>query len=315
VANVDGRASYAAIDHGRVFLLSGVGSEIVWLYAFDADTGTPLWGPVTLDYAVGMAEDDDVVFVVNLFGKVQAFAGGTGQQLWEAQLGFGSTQASPTAVGGRVYVAGAGQTTYALDEKSGAIVWSQYPSFVLQTPTIVGSSLLEGDGTARAISLDTNDGGIAWKFTGTQSGGSIDTTAAYGGRLYSPGESGGIFDQASGKLLGIFASDHVPAFGKQLVFYVQDPYVVAVDLASSKILWTFDPAVRVTLPPITIGDVVVVATEVGQIFVLDATSGKTLATDNIGTSIPPNFSGSLVGGLTAAGGMLFVGGDGRIVAY
>src|ERR1700722_10316499 len=96
------------------------------LYAFNVQTGAAVWGPIQVPTAVGITYDSGTLFVVSESGLVSSFAAGTGTAGWSVQLGQYLFSSAPTASNGIVYVGGAGSggTLYALNETSGAILWS-----------------------------------------------------------------------------------------------------------------------------------------------------------------------------------------------
>ncbi|TMD62701.1 MAG: PQQ-like beta-propeller repeat protein [Chloroflexi bacterium] len=152
------RVSYPVIGGGEVFVIAfnTPNTQGSTLYAFDANSGRPRWGPVPLDSAAwaGVAYDGagglGRVFVVSTNatqqGLVTAFDATTGTQLWQTmepgEQGFNS---APLPVNGTLYVTpGFGQQ--AINEVTGAIEWTAGAAWPGGAATATGMYTTRYDG-------------------------------------------------------------------------------------------------------------------------------------------------------------------------
>ncbi|HEY1954397.1 MAG TPA: PQQ-binding-like beta-propeller repeat protein [Polyangiaceae bacterium] len=302
-------ASAAAVEDGRVFVVTGIGADLGNVYAFSEQTGAMLWG-VNLDSITGFAEENDTVFTTDLSGYVNAFAGDTGAPLWTRPLPNG-VAVPPTPFGGRLYVTAASSLN-ALDEKSGAVLWTQTIDAYGGGPSVAGGHIFLASGIGRAEALDAITGGPVWNSPLTANGScaSVFPVATSTG-LYSTdacGGQGAIFDETSGARAGVFTSTHLPAFGDTFAVYSLDTELMAIDVASAAIRWTFKVSTSLEMPPIVVGHQVVAADANGIVYVIDADTGKLLSSDKTDNILQ-------AGGLSEADGMLFLSGNGILIAY
>jgi outer membrane protein assembly factor BamB len=130
--------SYPLIVEGKVFVLVDNRTENgTNLYALDQATGATVWGPFQDKFGsfsfAGLAYDAGRVFVLNFDGFLRAFDASTGAMVWETFLAgeypdhriLWEFTSPPTAVGGTVYVSGAGLGTevLAVSEQDGTLKW------------------------------------------------------------------------------------------------------------------------------------------------------------------------------------------------
>ena len=97
------------------------------LQALALATAQAVWGPVAIGNYTTLAVEGDGVFALGGFGKLSAFDAATGVKRWEIQLeGQTLFESPPVAKGGLVYAngTGIGGMTYAIDERTGATVWT-----------------------------------------------------------------------------------------------------------------------------------------------------------------------------------------------
>jgi len=115
-------ANYPVIADGRLFITAGP-----LLYAFDLQTGMPLWGPIDIGAHNGFATyDNGRLFVQNSYNFLRAFDPATGRTLWLEQLPWEtSSSTAPVALNGTIYAIGNGEGAllYAVSESDGALLW------------------------------------------------------------------------------------------------------------------------------------------------------------------------------------------------
>jgi outer membrane protein assembly factor BamB len=177
--------SSPAVTGGVVYFGSADGN----LYAVDAATGKLDWkfdahGRVNSSPAVV----DGAVYVVSLDGNLYAVDAATGKQRWAfategehrftraGNLGaFPPTEvvpdpwdfflSSPAVAGGTVYFGSGDGHVYAVDAKSGALVWKfKTGDVVHSSPAISGGIVYVGSWDTYFYALDAATGSLKWKF-------------------------------------------------------------------------------------------------------------------------------------------------------
>jgi len=83
---------------------------------------------------------------------------------WKVKLGGKLTQ--PVVAGGKAFVAAIDQQTlYALDEKSGKVIWQfTADGRIDSSPTLYKGSVIFGSGDGRVYCLRASDGALAWRY-------------------------------------------------------------------------------------------------------------------------------------------------------
>jgi subtilisin family serine protease len=167
-----GEVSYPLIANGVVYAAadSGTTAKNALLYALNAGDGSTVWGPINLGGATdnssinyGIAYDNGRIFSVNSNGAAAAFDATTGVAIWFDQLD--TAHGEPVAINGIVYLGGSGYETYtenrptALDESSGAILWTSSTSdTTMSAPTVSSTGVYVS--TSCDIVLDVSVGTV-----------------------------------------------------------------------------------------------------------------------------------------------------------
>jgi outer membrane protein assembly factor BamB len=164
-----GAVAYPLIAHGKVIATSITADGHGALQAFDAVTGSSVWGPVDLGPSdiSSSAYDGGQVFALSRLGRLQAFDVDTGALHWTVELGDPATPeqflAAPTAYGGRVYVV---PTNYgkvrALDEMTGTIAWRAL-TWGDVTPAVTDTGVFLMMGCDNVYRLDPATGATMWQ--------------------------------------------------------------------------------------------------------------------------------------------------------
>jgi outer membrane protein assembly factor BamB len=304
--------SYPIIADGKVFVTTNAplsGSEYgdTTLYAIDEATGNIAWGPVLLaglHSFSGLTYDHGILFAVNFGGLLQAFDPSTGTPRWSTQLMSEYYVASPpTAVNGIVFVDGRG--LHAVDEASGNELWMISGGDT--SPTLSPDGVFVSTGCS-AFKLDPIVGSVLWNFQEACSGGGGRTPAYANGDLYARvlfdtslnKNANLVLDAETGKQLGTFSADVIPAFSSTAGFFLSSGTLTATDLSSGKTLWAFSGDGHLVSAPIVIDSVVVIGSASGTVYALDANTGASLWSGSAGGPIgPPNEEGG--GPLTGLG--------------
>jgi outer membrane protein assembly factor BamB len=149
-----------AYADGQVF----IGSKNGHVYSLDASTGTPRWDAYLSNTDPGVLSAAAIhagqVFVGDSAGVVYGLDETSGKVNWQTSIG-GYVWGSPVVANGVVYVGkndtqlGDTGATYALDEKTGAVLWSAQPGAVDGSEVVADGVLYVGSikGTVTAYGL------------------------------------------------------------------------------------------------------------------------------------------------------------------
>ena len=183
------------VGDAKVFVLD---SE-AHVFAFDAQSGSPLWdasiAPTsegrswlgwmmfepntnidpTKGFGGGVAYDDGKVFVTSGFGDVVALDARSGKKLWTQSLGVPIVNA-PTANGGRVFVSTQENHFYTLAELDGRRLWDHQgiaeSAGILESTSaaVAGEYVLAPYSSGEIYALRVQNGRPAWNDLLTHSG-------------------------------------------------------------------------------------------------------------------------------------------------
>ena len=327
---LNGALSYPIIVGNRVFVTTGTNASNpaeygTSLYALDLNTGTIVWGPLTLTGTYSFsatAYDQGKLFVINFDGVLRAIDPATGNTLWTSSPPYFNGTSVPTAVNGIVYVGG----LTAFDASNGHVLWTASTGTGKNSPTVSDDGVFISV-PCNVYKFDPIVGTALWHYqTGCEGGGGV--TAAYSnGKLYTRDYASSprnqIFDAATGNQLGTFDADRMPSFSAQAGFFLRTDIqtnlttLTAVDQTSSDTLWTFQGDGNLSLPPVIVDDTVVTASSSGTVYALSASSGNVLWTGNAGTSIvgSDEQNANQLAGLGVGEGWLVVPAGSTLVAW
>jgi outer membrane protein assembly factor BamB len=292
------------------------------LYAINYRTGATAWGPIDLggSFWANAAYDNGFVFTINSTGQMQAFDDLTGAVQWTSQLPGQSTFTSPPAGSyfatrsDLIYTSGGGSggTLYAVHESTGALAW-QAPVMNgdHSAPVVTRSGVYVSYACAQTYDFEPLRGTLLWHHTSTCSGGGGKTAALYDGKLYVRDAIVGntVLDASTGLTLGSFSATTAPAFSGATGFFLSGSTLQAVDLGSKAVLWSFTGDGSLSTAPIVVNGNVFIGSTTGNIYAVDATTGKQGWSAHLNSAISgpdeQNASQPLTG-LSAAAGFLAV---------
>ena len=326
--DLGGSVSYPLIAQGAAYVTvantSGYGTKLL---ALDLDTGATIWGPVDLGgtyWWSGAAYDSGSVYTLNFDGQLRAFDAGTGAPRWTTQLpGQYSFTSPPTAVNGVVYTGGAGSggTVYAVDESSGAVLWTQsVMNGDNSSPAVSGGNVFVSYACEQAYAFTAATGDPVWHHSTYCEGGGGKTPAVYGGRVYVRDNILGntVLDSVTGADVGSFSGGAIPAFSGSTGYFLNGSTLEAHDLSTGAVSWTFGGDGQLSSAPITANGYVYVGSATGKVYAVSAATGQQAWSDSAGAPVnspdEQNVSQPLTG-LAIGEGHLLVPASTRLVAY
>lgn len=338
--NVGAPPSVALIAGGNVFVTAGspgsIGLPTNSVLALDAATGTTVWNKSLSVYPASLAYDSGKLILMFQTAAqsagVQILDAGTGNALApQADLIANENFSSmPVARDGLVFIAGpgiAGATNgiwlYAISEQTGAIVWQQPLGGGESTSTPV----VTVDGVylsyaSLVYAFRPLTGESIWSGTsGTPAGGGATGVVA-NGSFFSPDVAntynGHIYDAATGAQHGTYTADTLPAIGTQTGYFLSGGTLSALSLNGFTSQWTFTGDGHLVTSPLLVGNYVIVGSDTGNLYALDATSGTQAWQINVGAPLPKGLGYDAVtpySAMSAGDGLLVVPSGNNVVAY
>jgi outer membrane protein assembly factor BamB len=303
--------SYPVVADGMVYVTTEIsGDSQTSVLALNQSTGDVVWQHPVGDWAA-LTYDSGRIFAVDGGGLLTAFDATTGAIDWSSQLpGQYSFSSPPTAAGGVVYDGGAGEggTLYANNEATGALVWS--------------ASVANGDDSSPAVAggdvyvtypdnyyaFDAANGDLVWLDALGGDGGGGETPVVADGHVFirdwtTPAR---IVSATSGALQGPLGSTAAPAVANGTAYELNGSNLEATpDDGLGSVSWTFAGDGGLDTSPLVIGTAVWVGSQTGELYAVDATTGKELWSTDVGSGIEsPGWAGQT--GLGAGDGNLLV---------
>jgi outer membrane protein assembly factor BamB len=342
LGNSDSTISYPLIAEGKVFVL--VDNGIDWgtnLYALDAASGATVWGPIQDKFArfsfAGLAYDAGRVFVLNFDGFLRAFNAASGATIWETYLGgeypdhrtLWEFTSPPTAVGGTVYVTGAGfgAEVLAISQQDGTLKWfTAVNGGQHSSPAVSASAVYVSFAGAASTALSPTTGQLLWQFR-TAGGGGGRTPVLFNNRLYVRDlvfRGHKVLDAFTGTQIAAVDEGAVgpeppaPAFSGSMGYFSDTLNgLKARDPATLATLWTFNGDSPINTAPIVVNGYVYVASFNGTLYALNAQTGTNVWSTNLGANFlqPDENNAEMLTGFAAAAGMLVVPAGNRLIAF
>jgi outer membrane protein assembly factor BamB len=289
------------------------------LYALDPTTGRARFA---IDigksgvYNTGLASAGGRIFVLTNYTVVRAFDAATGAPLWAQDLArtgrsFGQdTSAAVTAADGLVLVSGS--PLVALDATTGQYKWSTSSTPEAPVAAVGNRAWLSADcGAPEELDLDT--GRPIWTDNFACSG--PTGVAVEGNRLVVYSQTGldstRLLDATTGAALATLpVAAQAPALTDTLVYQIDHGTLEAFGGDGSR-AWSFvGDGLSETVPPLVVGTTVYILSNAGNLYGLDAATGKQILQTSVGAGGQPQVSQSMA----TDGGSLFVPAGTRLVA-
>lgn len=264
-----GIASTPAVADGWVYFLSRDGT----FHALDAATGDERWTFRTQGEALFSAH--------GMFGM--PLGPDPVADPWDFYL------SSPLVHDGKVYFGSSDQRVYALDARSGKLVWAYKTGGVVHSsPALSGKNIVVGSWDGAVYALDAASGERRWRFEtqteqkqsillGIQASPSTDADSVYvgsrDGHFYAIDAASGRmrwrYDAKGSWVVGTEAQDEAKVY----VGTSDSGLLVALDKRSGEERFRHDTKVWNFASPLRVGDALVGASTRGELLVLDAASG------------------------------------------
>jgi len=319
--NFGANVSYPIIAAGKVcVVVSSSGGQI---YALNASTGAVAWGPVGVggQYYTWNAEAYDAgrLFVVNESGLEAAFDINSGVELWSRQLpGQYAFSSAPCAMNGIVYTGGAGEggTLYAVDEVTGALLWTQsVANGDDSSPAVTGSGVYVTYPAGQDYDFDPVTGNLIWHYPADGDGGGGATPVYYNNRLYTEDWAGTnlILNATTGAYIGVNPSgtDSTPAFYGQQGFYLSGGTLEAAGLSGTGVQWSFAGDGTLATSPIYLNGYVYIGSGNGNFYALSHATGQVQWTGTLGSGASSGDGNDIAAG----DGFVVVPAGTQLVAY
>jgi outer membrane protein assembly factor BamB len=324
-----GLVSYPIIADGKVIVTVGNAEDgQAYLYGFDQTTGEEAWPRVPLDprqtdfHYANAAYGDGTVYAVDALGQLTAVNASTGQVVWTepvpdlgkcADPGFAGP---PTIAGGHIYLAG-NQTEYALQESTGQLVWDVCDEIGGNASPSVDERAVYWTNPCVQSARDPATGDSLWRHHGDCWEGDSSIASLSPDGLYARVNFNIKLNPRNGRVLAGFTTrGAIPALAGSLGYFLTNGVLRAEDLSSGTVMWSTKPKLLLSSAAIVINGVVYIGSSSGQVYGLDARSGRMLWQAYAGAPIPPS-EGSNYGvtGFGAGGGMLVVPAENKLIAY
>ena len=322
--------SYPLIADGMVYVIVRIsidsGSR---LFALNAIDGSIVWSrTVSIDRWSATCYENGRVFVLSSDGRLRAFDGPTGNNIWIRRVGSLSStfNAPPTVFEGVIYVSD-DENVYAVSADSGSVLWtSPVASGSSSSPAVTNDGVYVSYPCQDVYKLNPMTGAPIWQsFLGCFGGGG-KTPVLYDGRLYVRGDfTSLIFDSQTADHIGHFEAKNTPVFSGDKGFFLNGPqflgssgFLEARNVNTQEFLWGFDGDGFLQSALLVVNDYVYVGSALGNLYAVDAATGQPVWATNTGDSIPyvdeQNLSQPLTG-FAAGEGLLVVPTSTRLVAY
>jgi outer membrane protein assembly factor BamB len=184
----------------------------------------------------------------------------------------GSIVSSPAVTDGKVFF-GSANSTYALNETTGRIIWQQ-PFAMSSSPAVADGAVFFGSGPA-VYAVNGTDGSPIWRFLTTAPVQSSPTIAC--GKIFFGCDNNRVYalNKTDKNLLWSFSTDTVvrssPALADGVVFVGSDTKLYALNETDGSLIWDYIRNIR-SSP--TVADGLVFFGSTGGVYALNVTTGS-----------------------------------------
>jgi outer membrane protein assembly factor BamB len=204
---------------------------------------------------------DNTIYVGTSDGNLYALDAVYGEKKWEFNTG-GKIWTSPVVEGGVIYISNYEKKLFAVSMDNGSQIWStELPSSIASSPSVSADTIFVGTFDNRLYALDRTNGSVKWDFHGGNWFWS--TPVVKGSTVYA-----GCLDNR----------------------------VYAINAGTGEEEWQFVAEAPVVSTPVLTDGLIAVASEAGDIDVLNSDNGDLVRTIDIGSTVkaPLLFDGGMV---------------------
>ncbi len=308
------------VTGGRVFDAAiPVGESTFSIYAFDAATGAPSWGPVDVGAQnEGLTAGDGLLYTINFNGVLQAFHQDTGLPAWTVQVPSQyEFDRAPTYRGGMVFVSGAGGggDVYGFDALTGHLDWEQYVENGDGNSPSVTDTGVYVDYPCQDYDFVPTTGATVWHNAGGCDGGGGSTVAVGDGEVWTDYMSPEVLNASTGALISAWSGNSLPALNGSQAVLLDGSVLKSENASTFALQWSTGGDGDFDTSPIISDGYVWEGSSSGLLSAVDESTGDTTWSTNVGapiggTEYPQEAS------LAAGDGLIMVPTqDGHLVAY
>jgi outer membrane protein assembly factor BamB len=195
VGGSSGAPSPPAVAYGMVYFVDSLDydASCTCVYAWRFSDGHGMWQAGPVESTFTPAVDNGAVFVVgaNQYGgTVYAYDAFSGTPLWSVAVGAATP---PTAANNTLYVGTSNQSVIALDESTGATLWTYTTGgAIVGAPAEDNGVVYVGSGDHGVYALNATTGAFIWKHA---TAGAVETSpVVVGTRVYVGSDDGSVYD-------------------------------------------------------------------------------------------------------------------------
>jgi uncharacterized delta-60 repeat protein len=305
--------------HATVPIPAGAAIGTHWVTAVGRHSGIAFAASVAVGADWPMSRFDAEGTGVNSYeGALSPTAAAEIRLLWRTKLGTGGSRVTPASVGGTVYGVGPTGRAYALDGRTGGMLWQSpgAPPNGGSSPAVTAASVVVGSTNGHVYAWNVGDGHENWE----NAPGSVSAPPTLsGGAVYVGTDANQlwILDANTGvKLAGSTPFTAVgpikgaPAVSDGLVYFGAGNKIYALDALTGALAWQQGPfagANFVASPAIDSGEVFIGGQD-GNLYVFDAADGSPLPVIPVGAAMTSSPA--------VENGVVYVGSaDGKVHAY
>jgi eukaryotic-like serine/threonine-protein kinase len=230
-------------------------------------SGNTLSSPVVANGVLYVSE-----FIESMhYGDVYAVSADTGAELWffESPVDYTFSFSSSAVANGVLYVGCSDYNLYALDAKTGKLLWSYATGASVSTPVVSGGVVYAT--SDQTYSLNASTGALIWKTPAF----SRWAPAVVGNTVYVSSDQVYALNASTGATVWKYpvSATSAPAVAGNAV-YVTSGQVYALKAATGTLIWSY-PVVSGNTPAIALGRVYVGAQD-ASVYALNASTGAFL---------------------------------------
>ena len=248
-------------DNGKVYAVNATNGET----QYTITTGASIYSSPTIF--------ENKVYIGALDAKVYAFYI-NGTTLWTSTTLDGAIYSSPAVANEKIYVGTSNGTIYALDETTGAVVWSKTPTIarpIYASPSFAYGSIFIGSTDNNIYALNSENGDILWNVT--IGGEAYSSPAVANGIVFVGSLSGNLYalNASTGALIWLKTIGQVkwssPLIAEGKVFIgTTDGSLYALREKNGYTLWSYKTNGAIDSSPALLNEILYICSKDGKIY-------------------------------------------------